>query len=280
MACDNRIRVDTKSGEVVHVECGRCYNCKKRLVRQWIYRLQIEDKASKSAHFVTLTYSSESLKWTESGMPTLSKKDVQDFVMRLRKDEKELRYYIVGEYGSKNWRPHYHAILFNCEEYNIRKAWILNGVPIGSIDVGTVSGHSIAYTVKYMDKKSRIPRFKGDDRQPEFSLKSKGIGRQFLTDAMKKYLQADYTRNYVVNEFGYKVPLPKFYVDNVFDWRQRLERRLVIMEEVEKVEQERMERFFRLYGYDGDLDRYEKYLDDNRKMRSKKLGKLENTRLL
>lgn len=278
MACDTPIQVFNKRGEPCYVPCGRCLLCKDRLVRQWIYRLEVEDRHSTSAFFVTLTYNSNSLVRTPTMMPTITKKEAQDFINRLRKNEKKLRYYIVGEYGSQNYRPHYHALLFNCEEVNIRKAWIVNGSPKGSIDVGTVTGESIAYTVKYMNKPSKVPRFKSDDRHPEFSLKSKGLGKQFLTDSMKRYLKADYSRNYVVNSFGYKVALPKYYVDNTFTDTERVERRNFILKELALAEQERMQRFFDLYNMHGDIGAYEKYEIDNRKSRFGKLYKIDLSR--
>lgn len=52
---------------------------------------------------------------------TVSKKDIQNFLKRLRKkidnlnipqNEKKIRYYIASEYGPTTLRPHYHGILF------------------------------------------------------------------------------------------------------------------------------------------------------------------------
>lgn len=49
------------------------------------------------------------------------KKDIQDFVKRVRKkidklnipeNEKQIRYYIASEYGPKTYRPHYHGFFF------------------------------------------------------------------------------------------------------------------------------------------------------------------------
>ena len=86
------------------------------------------------AYFITLTYNDESLPRTKEGYPTLLKKQVQDYIKRLRnahvaylkKEQrkvhneykitgKPIRYYAVGEYGSQTRRPHYHILLFNYE---------------------------------------------------------------------------------------------------------------------------------------------------------------------
>ena len=60
--------------------------------------------------FITLTYNDENL----PNPPVVSKREAQLFIKRLRKllYPKLFRYYIVGEYGDKSNRPHYHALLF------------------------------------------------------------------------------------------------------------------------------------------------------------------------
>lgn len=60
--------------------------------------------------FVTLTYNDENL--PERGR--LHYPDFQAFMKRLRKTGgNNIRFYMGGEYGSLNDRPHFHAILFN-----------------------------------------------------------------------------------------------------------------------------------------------------------------------
>lgn len=109
---------------------------------------------------------------------SLAKRDVQLFFKRLRKSQPEgtsIKYYTVGEYGGKTFRPHYHAIVFNAAINTIQDAW-----QMGTVHYGTVSGASIGYTLKYMAKISRIPLHSNDDRVPEFALMSKGLGEAYL----------------------------------------------------------------------------------------------------
>ena len=107
------------------VPCGRCIECLKLRVNSWYVRINEELKISSSAYFVTLTYEHEPI--TPDGEPTLDYRDIQLFMKRLRKcQDEKIRYFIVGEYGSKTGRPHYHALLFNIKNIDdVTKCWTL-----------------------------------------------------------------------------------------------------------------------------------------------------------
>ena len=140
---------------------------------------------------------------------SIVKKDVQDFLKRLRYYEKDvkIRYYAVGEYGTNSYRPHYHIILFNASDDNVYKAWTKGG-----IHIGTVGGASIGYTLKYMSKEKMVPKHRNDDRVPEFSLMSKGMGMQYVTEAMISWHRADLlNRMYVPMLGGKKMHMPRVY---------------------------------------------------------------------
>lgn len=159
----------------IPVPCGKCPECLARRVSGWSFRLMNEEKKSLSAHFITLTYDTSHVPITKKGFMDLSKRDLQLFFKRLRKahgvpvPENPIRYYAVGEYGGRTFRPHYHVILFNAQLEHIQTAW-----NIGQVHYGSVSGASVGYTLKYMSKPKRIPIHQNDDRQREFSLMSKG----------------------------------------------------------------------------------------------------------
>lgn len=68
--------------------------------------------------FITLTYNDENLQ-TQS----LCHRDYQLFIKRLRKNTKaEISYYMAGEYGTKNRRPHFHACIFGYD-FPDKKYW-------------------------------------------------------------------------------------------------------------------------------------------------------------
>lgn len=204
----------TKRGESTPLPCGKCYECKMRRVSGWSFRLMKEAEVSSSAFFVTLTYDPETVPITKNGFMTLSKRDCQLFLKRLRKrTNKKVKYYLAGEYSPapKN-RPHYHIIIFNAEIEDIEIAWNL-----GHIHYGTVSEASVGYTLKYISKEGRIPLFARDDRQPEFSLMSKKMGAHYLTKAMRRWHKSDLlNRLYIPLKDGKKIAMPRYYRDKIY----------------------------------------------------------------
>ena len=108
----------------VIVPCGKCPECLANKRSQWSFRLSQELKYTEfNSFFITLTYDDLHLPFAIPeigsnmvGSPTLVKSDLQLFFKRLRKKlATNIRYYAVGEYGSRTSRPHYHAIVFNID---------------------------------------------------------------------------------------------------------------------------------------------------------------------
>lgn len=160
------------------VSCGKCVNCLSRLRNEWTFRLEQELLHSDSCYFMTLTYADENLRFvTDDGVcvdkPTLSKRDFQLFMKKLRHDEERLRYYAVGEYGSETNRPHYHLLLFNFSQpglLKVHRTWQLGGVMVDA-----VNDARLHYMTKYhMNKHSVI--VKEDDRQPPFRIDESTAG--------------------------------------------------------------------------------------------------------
>lgn len=228
MACDSPYYVKTSKGSVldkVPVPCGRCPPCKLRRVNEWVFRMLQEDKVSFCAYFITLTYETHSVPISKHGFMTLKKKDFQNFMKRLRKEisitnphwPHKIKYYCAGEYGSERSRPHYHVIIFNVPDPSLfQKAWTLDGRPIGNVDVGSLTSASIAYTLKYIDKSNFQKRHKRDDRLPEFSLMSKGLGKSYLTQEVIRYHKQNIGTLYVTKTDGRRVPMPRYYRNRIF----------------------------------------------------------------
>jgi hypothetical protein len=213
-----------------------------------------EGERSETALFVTLTYDTKYVPLTKNGFMTLNKRDIQTYMKRLRKlTDKKLKYYVCGEYGSKRYRPHYHLIIFNADPLDVEKAWSfykagVGYVPIGSIYIGEVNEASIGYTLKYMQKPGKIPRHKNDDRLKEFSLMSKGLGQNYLTNNMINWHKNDLVnRMYVPLVGGKKISMPRYYKDKVYSDTQKLiinnHMKIVLSEEQEKQDLELIEAF-------------------------------------
>lgn len=187
-----------------------------------------EDKISISAHFITLTYDYENIPISKHGFKNLYKRDVQLFIKRLRRSHGtshiSIKYYAVGEYGSKTMRPHYHIILFNSQIELIQDAWKNSKTKkyIGDIFYGSVTGASVGYCLKYMSKVSKIPMHKNDDRQKEFALMSKGIGVSYLTKNMVNWHKKDIENRMYCNLLdGRKIAMPRYYKLKLYNEEER-----------------------------------------------------------
>lgn len=205
----------------VPVPCGKCPDCLKRRSSNWGFRLKKEEERSGSALFVTLTYDTHHVPISPHGFMTLDHRDIQKFFKRLRNENQSprpIRYYIAGEYGTQNRRPHYHCILFNSSEFDVLKAWVSphTNKPIGQVHFGDVSGASIGYTVKYLNKGSWKPDHAKDDRKPEYSTMSKGLGENYLTPSIVEYHRTNLDRAYVTDTGGAKFAIPRYYKQKIF----------------------------------------------------------------
>jgi hypothetical protein len=230
--------------------CGKCPACVRRRVSGWAFRLQKQSEQSISAHFVTLTYNDEHIKKTKNGFETLVKKDLQDFFKRLRKLTKhKISYYAVGEYGDTGERPHYHIILFNANPKIVENAWSLNDISIGNVHFGDVGDASVGYTLKYISKDKKIPQFNGDDRQKEFALMSKGLGKGYLTDKMVKWHTQGNIENkvYLPLKDGKKAAMPRYYKDKLYNEGQKFRIGVFMRSESQKQVDELQEKYGDLY---------------------------------
>jgi hypothetical protein len=271
--CANSIRLQDVD---FPVPCGKCLPCQKKRRSDWSLRLEHEYLFSDSALFITLTYNQSSLPRTKEGYPTLVKKHVQDYIKRLRfkhvqyvskqlkvpykqvkNVSKPIRYYAVGEYGSKTRRPHYHMILFNYEISNlapITTQWKNTDTKItmGHVDVGTVTGASINYVTKYMFKDF----FKKDKRVRPFSLMSKKpiIGHAYLENYGTHHINNETLL--VADKNGNQRRLPKAYLHRLFTNKQD---RLELSEKLYKLhEQKQYEQYKQNItdNYGGDVLKY------------------------
>lgn len=170
---------------IVEFGCGQCLPCRINRRRMWTARLVLEATQHQHSAFLTLTYNDENL--PEGG--TLVPRHLQLYLKRLRRSltTQKLRYYAVGEYGERTFRPHYHVVLFGAPlaldhipdmrkdcVCAICKPWIR-----GRVHIGDVTPDSAAYTVSYTLKKmTKVDDARLQGRHPEFARMSlrPGIG--------------------------------------------------------------------------------------------------------
>lgn len=106
----------------IDIPCRSCLDCYNQSRREWIARAVAESTQHDSMIFLTLTYNDSNIPEAEfvddDGVfhyhNTLRYRDFQLFMKRLRKrfEDKYIRYMVCGEYGTRTFRPHYHAIIY------------------------------------------------------------------------------------------------------------------------------------------------------------------------
>lgn len=219
----------------VTVPCGQCTGCRMERSRQWAIRCHHEASLHERNAFITLTYSPEHLPKDNS----LQVSHFQKFMKRLRfrfSDDK-IKYFMCGEYGEKNARPHYHACLFNFDfpdkllwkqsrGNNLYVSQALEELwPFGYSTIGDVTFESSAYVARYITKKilgrAALTHYnvideKGEilsERHPEYTNSSKrpAIGKEWLTRFASDVYPSDFV---VVREK--KLKPPKYY-DKIYD---------------------------------------------------------------
>lgn len=169
--------------------CGQCMPCRLNRRRLWTARLMLEAQKHEHSCFLTLTYDDDHL--PVGG--TLVKRDVQLFLKRIRRAGFNVRYYVVGEYGDRSKRPHYHMALFGF--YDVltvldRRSIVVSGVlkdswPHGHVHFGTLTPDSAGYIVSYVVKRmTNVTDVRLRGLLPEFATMSlrPGIGATRVDD--------------------------------------------------------------------------------------------------
>lgn len=214
------------SSEVLRLPCGQCIGCRLERSRQWAIRCMHEKRMHEYAYFITFTYSPDCLPQDMS----LRKPDMQLFWKRLRKKYGRFRYYMCGEYGETNGRPHYHAIVYGITfpdmvfykksrdgsslyvSERLDETWKL-----GMCVIGDVTFESAAYVARYIVDKRFGPTadehysFVDADgvihaRLPEYTDMSKGIGKAWF----EKYGAEAYQHDSVIMN-GREIRPPRYY---------------------------------------------------------------------
>lgn len=191
--------IETPDGScVVELACGHCEGCRANRARSWAIRCfheaqlhtrMTEDGPVSNNSFLTLTY--------KTAPPELDLRDFQLFMKRLRKrSDNYLRVFYCGEYGEKNSRPHFHALIFGEDWHadsrpapvsdprsNLRvsdkvtTAWGHGFAYVGPLNFATAS-----YTAGYAAKKLRKTQY--EDSAPGGWIKSEAAAEKYYDDRM------------------------------------------------------------------------------------------------
>lgn len=181
----------------IEVPCGKCINCRNTKSTEWGMRIQHEADNYNIVNEITittLTYNKDNLDYRYS----LKKKDVQDFMKRLRVNREragyknKIKYFIAGEYGTRKKRPHYHALLYGVnpldekEKELINKSWGKGYVYPEMIKQGNSAA---MYVAKYINKGDNMELYhdkkeyeKYMNKEAQFKICSSGLGKNYVKE--------------------------------------------------------------------------------------------------
>lgn len=97
-----------------NVGCRTCKQCRSNYVTDWVGRCIAENRYATKTHVITLTYGRDKV-YRESDHANagiLNYDDCQKMFKALRDAGYPLRFFAVGEYGTKKARSHWHVIIF------------------------------------------------------------------------------------------------------------------------------------------------------------------------
>lgn len=166
--------------------CGGCYGCRRDRLLLWTARAQYEHSRYQSASFLTLTYDEYHLPRSHAlADPSLCKQQATGFFNRLHGKCPPHARLLVGEYGDRFARPHYHALIYGLDWHDYMpvfdKTW-----PHGSIKSLPVSAGSVRYVLDYMRKNINGPLavelYDKTLRERPFFTASRHFGEQFFSD--------------------------------------------------------------------------------------------------
>lgn len=231
----------------MEIPCHNCVGCKLEYSRQWSIRMMHEKRFHDETCFITLTYDDQHVPQNYG----LDVRTAQLFMKRLRRyvEPKKIRFFLVGEYGDQNGRPHYHAVIFGHDwadktfhdtsesgekiytSETLRRLWG-NGI----VSTQDVTHKSAAYVARYSVKKLKTGDAYGADHyyrmspidgafhsvRPEFSTKSNrpGLGSRFAAEFKSDF----YPSGFLVVD-GVRQAPPRYYVSKLTEKeQQRLKR--------------------------------------------------------
>lgn len=224
------------------IPCGHCEECNKQRARGWAFRILKEAELYEENYFISFDYNDEHLPYSEKGFNTLVKDTISKFNKKLKTYLKRaakpsnFRFYGIGEYGDRTYRPHYHVMYFNLHLDDLKFHYISNGNlfftseflqnlwkdengEIGHVDIGLIGVGSACYIARYCDKKQdRTKQEKlimSNMLQPEFSVMSRrpGIGSYYLDKLKNDFENQVFTLYSNGNEFS----IPIYYKKKLQD---------------------------------------------------------------
>lgn len=213
---ESNLRIFNKSQRFLTVPCGKCDECRVNHAKEWAVRCMCEyasntDDVKKRCWFITFTYDNL------HNPGKLNPRDMTLFFKRLRKQypDYKIKYFYCGEYGSRTFRPHYHAIIYNLPlddlvkyKQNFANDMLFISDKLtkiwgnGFVVVGALTLQSANYTARYSLKKNNTDCF---------IRVSHGFGKNYFYQNMKDIVENGFL-TVSSNKSIVKASIPKYFL--------------------------------------------------------------------
>lgn len=216
------------NGIKITYPCGHCNACLKNKQSEKALRGYLESLSHENNCFLTVTYSDEFLPISDSGLPTLRRRDFDNLIKKIRSMfGLSVQVLGSGEY-SRVGRPHYHVCLFGIpsdffinhtkhyhatsngvvlEDY---KSWSNGGCLVANFDIKTAF-----YVSKYLVKSSKGKKeYEQLGIEPEFIYQSRrpALGKNYAIQHKERLLKDGFVR---CN--GRKYKIPRYFMDKIIN---------------------------------------------------------------
>ena len=252
------------------VPCGQCIACRINRQRFWTGRILLEWYTWPDSWFVTLTYEDENVPLVydheadgcRAVQLTLDPDDTRLWLDRFRKRFGPVRFFLVGEYGDRTNRPHYHVVIFNQPRTTIQErvesTWTAGFVTVSEMNEARAR-YVARYTVKKLGKTNpqlglRYPEYARMSRRPplgamglkwisaslttrrgaEFLAQKGDVPTEFRLEG-GRYPIGRYWREWLRAEHGIEAPKQSAeWSDKPEDWDIRLDRARLAAQKAER----------------------------------------------
>ena len=189
-------------------DCGKCFACRKKRQNMWTIRVANEYQMNYSKiGFVMLT-----LTYADNSNNSLDYTDFQKYMKRLRKSlpkdyPYKIKYMVVGEYGFKSERKHFHVLIFGLNK-RIYDRYCNNIWDKGFYYCKNANIMATHYLLKYSFKQQFKDNqyYKDKGMTPPMFHVSKGFGLDYLKEYHDKILNQGY-----ISYNNYKFGIPRYY---------------------------------------------------------------------
>lgn len=216
------LKIFSSGQKFMQVPCGKCDECRVSRSKEWAIRCLAEYqslsyKEQLKCWFITFTYDDLHNPFI------LNSEHMTLFWKRLRKyfSGCKIKYFYCGEYGTRTYRPHYHAIVYGLPLNDLKfiknnsfgdsifsSETLANIWGNGMVAIGSLSLKSCSYVARYTLKKNTTDCFQ---------RVSQGFGKNFLM----KYLDDIIQNGYLTLGIGstiLKANLPRYFCKKIREY--------------------------------------------------------------